>query len=107
MKFEVVVTPRFQRDFKKLAKRYSSLKTEFALLIDELEEKPQMGISLGHNCYKIRLSIASKAKGKAGGARVITYLFKETHTVYLLTMYDKSDREGISDKELTELLNQI
>lgn len=33
-----------------------------------------MGTPLKNNCYKIRLAIASKHKGKSGGARVITYL---------------------------------
>jgi hypothetical protein len=63
-----------------------------------------MGIHLGKDCYKIRLSIASKGRGKSGGGRVIT-CFKILHdTVFLLTIFDKSERDSISDKELDELL---
>ena len=107
MSFEIIATPRFKRDIKKLVKRYNSLKHEFAQLIDELESNPQQGTSLGHDCYKIRLSIASKGKGKSGGARVITNVMIKGQVVYLLTIYDKSEKENVTDKELNDLLKQI
>jgi len=53
------------------------------------------------------LSIKSKGKGKSGGARLITHIVVSKETVYLLTIYDKSDKENISDKELEELLQYI
>lgn len=107
MNYEIIATPRFKRDIKKLAKKYISLKQEYALLIGELEKNPQQGTPLGNNCYKIRISIASKGKGKSGGARVITHAVIKEQTVFLLTIYDKSEKENISDKELDELLNQL
>ena len=107
MNYEVIATPRFKRDIKKLSKKYLSLKKEYALLIDELEENPLQGTSLGNNCYKIRIAIASKGKGKSGGARVITFVVVQEQTVFLLAIFDKSEKENISDKELTDLLNQL
>ncbi len=107
MNYNVIATPRFRRDIKKLAKKYISLKSEYANLINDLETNPEQGVSLGNNCYKIRISIASKGKGKSGGARVITYAVVKENTVFLLTIYDKSEKENISNKELNELLNQI
>jgi mRNA-degrading endonuclease RelE of RelBE toxin-antitoxin system len=108
MSYEVIATPRFRRDIKKLIKKYLSLKKEYAQLINELEENPQQyGSPLGDNCYKIRISITSKGKGKSGGARVITHIVVKEKTVFLLTIYDKSEKENISDKELQELLNQL
>jgi hypothetical protein len=65
------------------------------------------GTPIGQHCYKIRLSIASKAKGKSGGARVITYVLVTESSVYLLSIYDKSEREDISPTELNQLLKQI
>jgi len=62
---------------------------------------------LGNNCYKIRIAIASKGKGKSGGARIITFLQIVNKTVFLLSIYDKSEKENISDQELTTLLEQI
>lgn len=107
MSFNVIATHRFRRDIKKLSKKYASLKTEYNSLVEALETDPEQGTPLGNNCYKIRISIASKGKGKSGGARVITYVVVKDKEVYLLTIYDKSERENITDKELNELLDQL
>lgn len=108
MNFEVIVTSRFRRDIKTLAKKYPSLKIEFAQLVNSLEINPQQqGAPLGNDCYKIRIAIASKGKGKSGGARVITHIVIKDRTVFLLTIYDKSEKENITDKELKELLAQL
>jgi hypothetical protein len=58
-----------------------------------LKKNPEQGTNLGNNCFKIRLSVASKGKGKSGGARVITNIVISDDTVYLLTIYDKSEKE--------------
>ena len=72
-----------------------------------MEKNPEQGTNLGNNCYKIRVSIESKGKGKRGGARVITNIVIAEKTVYLLSIYDKSDKENLTDKELKELLKFI
>ena len=69
-----------------------------------MEQNPLQGEPLGKDCYKVRMAIASKGKGKSGGSRVITCVKMVGQVVYLLTIYDKSDQENISDKELDELL---
>ncbi|MCL4165465.1 UNVERIFIED_CONTAM: hypothetical protein GTU68_000936 [Idotea baltica] len=53
------------------------------------------------------MAIQSKGKGKSGGARVITYILVSEETVYLLSIYDKSELDNISDKELKDLLSYI
>src|SRR5258708_18105024 len=65
------------------------------------------GTAIGKSCYKIRVPIASKGKGKSGGASVITNLVVTDQTVYLLSIYDKADKENLTNKELEELLNYI
>ena len=107
MSYKIKTTPKFEKELKRLAKKYPSLKSEYPELVKSLKEKPEQGASLGNYCYKIRLSIASKGKGKSGGARVIAYLQISETTVYLLTIYDKSEQENISAKELEELLKFI
>ena len=108
MSYEVIATSRFRRDIKTLAKKYISLKKEFEQLISDLQEDPQLqGAPLGNNCYKIRIAIASKGRGKSGGARVITHIVIKDKTVFLLTIYDKSEKENITDKEIRELLSQL
>jgi mRNA-degrading endonuclease RelE of RelBE toxin-antitoxin system len=107
MSFKLLSIPPFEKQLKRLAKKYPSLKKDISRLFDELEDHPQQGKSLGNNCYKIRLAIASKGKGKSGGARVITYVHIVKSSVYLLSIYDKSEQEDIADKELSALLSQI
>jgi len=53
------------------------------------------------------LAIASKGKGKSGGARVITCFKIIKGTVFLLTIFDKNEQESISNKELADLLRFI
>ena len=58
---------------------------------------------------KVRMAIASKGKGKSGGARVITYnLYQEEDVIVidLLTIYDKNEISNISDDFITYLLNE-
>ncbi|MFN6944151.1 MAG: type II toxin-antitoxin system RelE/ParE family toxin [Cytophagaceae bacterium] len=107
MSYSVKTIDVFERQAKKLAKKYISLKNELLTLVQELKENPELGTALGNNCYKMRLSIASKGKGKSGGARVITNLVISEKTVYLLSIYDKSEKANLSDKELKELLKGI
>ncbi|GAB2977171.1 hypothetical protein GCM10027049_10230 [Mucilaginibacter puniceus] len=107
MSYRVKFIPKFEKELKRLSKKYPSLKSDFSLLLNSLKENPSQGTSLGNECYKIRMAIASKGKGKSGGARVIT-CFKVVHsTVFLLTIFDKSEQENIADKELRELLNFV
>ena len=107
MSYNVLPLPPFDRQLKRLIKKYPSLKQEYFELIELLEENPEQGVSLRDNCYKIRLSIASKNKGKSGGARVIVNIVLAENNVYLLAIYYKSEKESLSDKELNELLKFI
>ena len=107
MNYSVKSIKVFERQTKKLTKKYPSLKAELLNLINELKQNPAKGKAIGKSCYKIRLAIKSKGKGKSGGARVITYVFVSTEIVYLLSIYDKSSKENLSDKELEELLSYL
>ncbi len=107
MSYKIIATPKFRRAFKKIAKKYSSMKSDFSVFAKDLEKEPIQGVSLSKNCYKIRLAITSKGKGKSGGARVIVNVVISGEIVYLLSIYDKSDKENISDKEFEELLKQL
>ena len=53
---------------------------------------------------KIRLAIASKNKGKSGGARVISIVKIIDETVFLLSIYNKGDKDSISTEEIEDLL---
>lgn len=104
MSFKIETIPPFSRQLKRLAKKYSSIGKDLAELGNDLSTNPIQGSSLGNDCYKIRLPISSKGKGKSAGARVITCVRIVNETVTLLTIFDKSDRDNISDKELKNLM---
>jgi len=108
MSYKVDTIAPFRKEAKKLIKKYPSLKNELDQLGKELSKDPTNGTPLGNNCYKIRLAIGSKGKGKSGGARITTHVVHVSdQVVYLLSIYNKSDQENISDKDLQELLKWI
>ncbi len=107
MKYKVESIPIFDKQFKRLIKKYPSLKKDVQILVDTLLLNPRQGTPLGNNFYKIRLAIASKNKGKSGGARVITFLKITEYAIYLSSIYDKSEKENLTDSELNELLKYL
>jgi len=107
MNFEIISIDFFDKQAKRLVKKYPSLKKELEDLKDVLTENPFTGTSIGFNCYKIRLTIASKNKGKSGGARIITHVLVANEQIFLLSIYDKSEQENITEKEIKELLKLL
>ena len=106
MSFKIIASDNFKKEAKRLTKKYRSLKTELEVLGQELSEAPTLGTPLGNEVYKIRLAIASKGKGKSGGARVISYVQIDDEIVLLLSIYNKGEKDSISDKEIQKLLEQ-
>lgn len=104
MSYKIELTDNFKNEAKKLIKKYASLRTEIVELGKELAENPTSGTPLGNDVYKIRLAIASKNKGKSGGARIISFVKIIDETVYLLSIYNKGNKDSISDKEIEELI---
>lgn len=102
--YKIELTDNFKKEAKKLIKKYASLQSEILELGNELAENPTLGTPLGNDVYKIRLAIASKNKGKSGGASVFSYLKIIDKTVFLIAIYSKGERDNISDKEIEERL---
>lgn len=107
MSFEVKSIDLFERQAKRLIKKYPSLKHELISLTEELKIHPDLGTPLGNDCYKIRIAIKSKGKGKSGGGRVITCVKIKKESIFLLTIFDKSKQATLSNKELKEILRDI
>ncbi|WKN45305.1 type II toxin-antitoxin system RelE/ParE family toxin [Tunicatimonas pelagia] len=106
MSYNVIATDYFQKEAKKLIRKYRSLRGELKALGEELADNPTTGTSLGHDLYKVRLAIASKGKGKSGGARVITCVKVVQEKVYLVSIYDKSQLENLSKQQIEQLLQK-
>jgi mRNA-degrading endonuclease RelE of RelBE toxin-antitoxin system len=101
---EITYTSFFNRQIKKLNKKYPSIPSDLTALVEQLQENPFLGTHIGKDCYKIRLAISSKGKGKSGGSRVITCVKIVDDTLFLLSIYDKSEKSSISENELDDLL---
>ncbi len=86
---EVKVASSFLRQSKRLLKKYKSLADDLEQLIANLAENPEQGKSLGKSCYKVRMAITSKNKGKSGGARVITLFQRVDDTLILIKVSRK------------------
>jgi mRNA-degrading endonuclease RelE of RelBE toxin-antitoxin system len=104
MSYSIELSANFKKEAKRLTKKYPSLKTELAELFTELEENPTTGTPLGNDIYKIRLAIASKNKGKSGGARVLSFVKVTQTTVLLFSIYNKGEVDSLTDKKIKELI---
>lgn len=107
MRFEVQTLPHFEKEAKRLRKKFASLGNDLLHLIEQLESDPFIGTALKGGFYKIRLAIKSKSKGKRGGPRVITHVKVVENKVFLVSIYDKSEQSDISEDELNQLLLEI
>lgn len=111
MKVSINFLPEFFRQAKSLRKKYASFERDFQLLLDQLEENPFLGTSLGKGVRKVRMAVASKGKGKSGGVRILTYSINKTTddevTITLLSVYDKSKISNVTDEYISLLVNEI
>jgi mRNA-degrading endonuclease RelE of RelBE toxin-antitoxin system len=106
MDYNIIATEDFERQLRRLGKKYSSIPSDYAKFLEDLLQNPTMGDDLGNNTRKVRMAIASKNKGKRGGARIITYHFLVdviNTKIYLLAIYDKGEQDSISTQEIKYL----
>ena len=98
MNYNVLAIPTFDKQQKRLVIKYPLLRNEFGTLLESLEKEQEQGTPLTRYCYKIRVVIASK--WESGGARIITNFVITENPVFLLSIFDKNEKENIGDKEL-------
>jgi len=105
-----IPTSTFEKSYKRLKKKYHSLKTDIEEFKREYNENPHIGDDLGGGFRKVRVAIQSKNRGKRGGARIITYeifLKTEDKVVILVELYDKSEISTLSDSDYEAALNEF
>ena len=111
MKVTFNLSDEFRRQFKRLAQKNPSLVNDYDTLKKELCKNPFQGADLGGGTRKVRMAIASKGKGKSGGARVITFNIvqheDETAEITLLTIYDKDEISSVTDQYIKWLVSLI
>ena len=106
MNFNIKALSSFEKDVKKLFKKYKQLPSDLKVLEEELSKNPKSGIELGNRCYKIRLANRSVLTGKSGGFRIIYYYLDSDNNLYLMNMYSKSELENIDDKIILNILKE-
>jgi len=109
MKIKIFTTPTFNREYKRLKKKYNSLKTDIEKLEKDFSKNPFQGIDLGSNIRKVRIAISSKNKGKRGGGRIITYdlitSIKEKEILFV-TIFDKNEIETIPIAKIKSIIRE-
>jgi mRNA-degrading endonuclease RelE of RelBE toxin-antitoxin system len=104
MSYKVVVASEFAKEAKRIAKKHIGIKPDIAKLIADLADNPTMGTPLGHDFYKVRMTVSGTNKGKSGGARVITYVILNQETVMLTEIYLKSEHSSANVSILIQRL---
>lgn len=96
----------FLKEAKHLSKKFKLLKSDLKQAVDEIETKYDLGVYLGFNLFKKRVKNSSIPTGKSGGFRVIVYQQIEDKIV-LISIYSKTEKENLTDEELSKLLKEI
>ena len=105
-----IPTPTFEKSYKRLKKKYHSLKADLEEFKKEYNKNPDIGDDLGGGFRKIRIAIKSKNRGKSGGARIISYemyIKADNKAVILVEMYDKSEVSTLLSSEYETILNEF
>ena len=104
MSYSILPTHRFEKELKRLVKKFPSLKIEFKELIEEITKTHNLELLLAIIVVKFDQPLKAKEKCKSGSARTITYIYVDGETVYLLTIYDKSEKENLKPNELKMMI---
>lgn len=109
--FTVRLSLSFQRDYKRLIRKYRRLPNDLTPLIEILEtgdfSAHDAVKGFAHKIYKARVRSSDQAKGKSGGFRVIYYVVTKNKEVFLLTMYAKARQENIDTKAIKKLMEDL
>jgi mRNA-degrading endonuclease RelE of RelBE toxin-antitoxin system len=107
MTYRPIFGETFERNIKRLKKRYPHVKDEVREAIDFILKNPTLApvIPNDFGMRKLRLPNRDARRGKSGGYRLIYYV--EAQHIYLLLLYSKSDQADTSRRELQQLLREI
>jgi len=93
----------FDRQAKKLGKKYKNIKKDLALFIRNFDSIDQQAILIYENLYKVRLVNSNKNRGKSSGYRIYYYV-KHKENIYFVTIYDKSEITMIDESILIKII---
>jgi len=96
----------FDKQSKQLSKKFNLLKNDLEDFVNNFDDHHVTATNIKINFFKVRLSNSNKNKGKSAGYRIYYYL-KIDDTVYLLTIYDKSQIQSINENILNNLIKEF
>lgn len=99
-------SPKFQRQLRILAKKYRNIYTDIQPVLSQLQAGEFVGDQIsgtGYIVMKVRVKNSDIKKGKSGGYRLI-YEIESPTSVFVVTIYSKSEQSDISDAELIAIL---
>lgn len=104
----IETAPTFDRDLKRLGRRYRRIRHDLEpvlaqLIAGELPGDRLQGVQVV--VYKVRVPNSDASRGKSGGYRVIYYLPSDERTI-LLSIYSKTDQADIAVAELRRILDE-
>ncbi|GBF80544.1 type II toxin-antitoxin system RelE/ParE family toxin [Aphanothece sacrum] len=103
---QVETTRRFQRNLRKLAKKYLSIRNDIQPVIEQLQQGEILGDripNIGYEVFKLRVRNSDIKKGKSGGYRLIYYV-KTAKGIILLTIYSKSQQTDIAVEDIQSII---
>ena len=108
MNYKFVFDSDFKKSFKRLLKKYPSLKSDFEKITNNISKELLLADDLGNGFKKIRINIKSKGKGSSGGGRIITYEIIVTSNntdIIFVIIYDKGEYSTVDINVLKKNLN--
>jgi mRNA-degrading endonuclease RelE of RelBE toxin-antitoxin system len=104
MCYQFVFTDWFNRNLKAFAKHNPALRQDIESFLLDLNAESHPIIPNTGGARKARM--AAKGRGKRGGYRVVYYLAL-ADTVWLITIYDKVQKEDLTPDESAQVVDLI
>jgi mRNA-degrading endonuclease RelE of RelBE toxin-antitoxin system len=105
-------TRQFEKDLKRLSKRYRSLFDDLAPILDSIKKGQCIGTLLTESdifrAFKVRFANTTINKGKSSSFRLIYAHFEgeNYNLATALSLYCKQDVANFSDRELVQLFSE-
>ncbi|WP_225902960.1 type II toxin-antitoxin system RelE/ParE family toxin [Pseudanabaena yagii] len=110
MSIDPLVELKFSEEFKNklrdLSKKYRNIRADLQPVLDDLQAGNFQGdqiANVGYTVFKLRIKNRDNKKGKSAGYRVIYYV-KTATSVFLVTIYSKSEQSNIPAAEIRRIL---
>ena len=99
-------TETFAKAVKRLQKRFKNIEADCDEFVQSIQTTEHLGTNLGNGIFKVRIANRDKKSGKSAGYRLISYLKLIDNKLYLMYIYDKSDLDTVSEKQIDTLIKK-